>query len=183
MADKKISALTAASTPLDGTEVLPIVQSGVTKKTSVASLSSYAPAFSAYQSVAQTGLTSTTVTKLTFTTEEFDTNNNFASSTFTPTVAGYYQVSGAFSIDTLSVLPTALVMFYKNGVGFKFGGVGAGSPSNYVGASASVLIYMNGTTDTLEMYAYVDLNGVLGTYDTRAAQNSTYFQATLVRSA
>lgn len=32
MADKKISQLTAVSTPLAGTEVLPIVQSGVTKK-------------------------------------------------------------------------------------------------------------------------------------------------------
>lgn len=32
MADKKISALTAATTPLAGTEVLPIVQSGVTVK-------------------------------------------------------------------------------------------------------------------------------------------------------
>jgi len=32
MADKKISALTAASTPLAGTEVLPIVQSGATVK-------------------------------------------------------------------------------------------------------------------------------------------------------
>ena len=35
MANVKISALDAASTPLDGTEVLPIVQSGVTKKVSV----------------------------------------------------------------------------------------------------------------------------------------------------
>ena len=34
MADKKISALTAASTPLAGTEVLPIVQSGSTVKVS-----------------------------------------------------------------------------------------------------------------------------------------------------
>lgn len=32
MADKKISALTGATTPLDGTEVLPIVQSGATVK-------------------------------------------------------------------------------------------------------------------------------------------------------
>lgn len=36
MADKKISALTSATTPLTGTEVLPIVQSGDTVKTSVA---------------------------------------------------------------------------------------------------------------------------------------------------
>jgi hypothetical protein len=32
MSDKKISELTASTTPLAGTEVLPIVQSGVTKK-------------------------------------------------------------------------------------------------------------------------------------------------------
>jgi hypothetical protein len=38
MADLKISQLTAASTPLAGTEVLPIVQSGSTKKVSVADL-------------------------------------------------------------------------------------------------------------------------------------------------
>lgn len=38
MADKKISALTAASTPLAGTEVLPIVQGGATVKVSVDNL-------------------------------------------------------------------------------------------------------------------------------------------------
>jgi hypothetical protein len=38
MADKKISALTAASTPLAGTEVLPIVQSGATVKATVANV-------------------------------------------------------------------------------------------------------------------------------------------------
>jgi hypothetical protein len=38
MADKKISALTSASTPLAGTEVLPIVQSGSTVKVAVSSL-------------------------------------------------------------------------------------------------------------------------------------------------
>jgi hypothetical protein len=38
MADKKISALTAASTPLAGTEVLPIVQGGATVKVAVSDL-------------------------------------------------------------------------------------------------------------------------------------------------
>lgn len=38
MADTKISALTVATTPLAGTEVLPIVQNGVTKQVSVADL-------------------------------------------------------------------------------------------------------------------------------------------------
>ena len=38
MANSKISALTSATTPLAGTEVLPIVQSGTTKQVSVANL-------------------------------------------------------------------------------------------------------------------------------------------------
>ncbi len=38
MADAKISALTGASTPVAGTEVLPIVQSGSTRKVSIANL-------------------------------------------------------------------------------------------------------------------------------------------------
>jgi hypothetical protein len=38
MADSKISALPASTTPLTGTEVLPIVQSGATKQVSVANL-------------------------------------------------------------------------------------------------------------------------------------------------
>lgn len=38
MADKKISALPAATTPLAGNEVLPVVQSGVTDQVSVANL-------------------------------------------------------------------------------------------------------------------------------------------------
>lgn len=38
MADKKISALTASTTPLAGTEVLPIVQSGSTVKVAVSDL-------------------------------------------------------------------------------------------------------------------------------------------------
>lgn len=183
MADKKISALTSATSPLAGTEVLPIVQGGATVKVAVNQLSTFAPAFSAYQSVAQTGFSSAIAYRLTFTTEEFDTNNNFASSTFTPTVAGYYQVSGCFSTNLLNAAPAAVAGIYKNGVWFKNGGNGTGGPSNFVTASVSALIYMNGTTDYLELYGYVDMNGVAGTYDTRAVQTATYFQAVLVRSA
>ena len=40
MADKKISALTGASTPVAGSEVLPIVQSGATVKVSIDNLTS-----------------------------------------------------------------------------------------------------------------------------------------------
>jgi hypothetical protein len=43
MADTKISALPASTTPLAGTEVLPIVQGGVTKQVSVANLTAGRP--------------------------------------------------------------------------------------------------------------------------------------------
>lgn len=54
MADTKISALTASTTPLAGTEVLPIVQSGVTKQVSVANLTA-GRAISATQMTLTTG--------------------------------------------------------------------------------------------------------------------------------
>jgi hypothetical protein len=59
MADKKISALTASTTPLAGTEVLPIVQGGATVKVSVANLTAGravgASSFTASGDVATTG--------------------------------------------------------------------------------------------------------------------------------
>jgi hypothetical protein len=54
MADKKISALTGATTPLAGTEVLPIVQSGSTVKVAVSDLTT-GRAISATQLTLTTG--------------------------------------------------------------------------------------------------------------------------------
>lgn len=54
MADKKISALTAASTPLAGTEVLPIVQSGATVKIDISNVTA-GRAVSGTQFTASTG--------------------------------------------------------------------------------------------------------------------------------
>lgn len=54
MADKKISALTASTTPLAGTEVLPIVQSGATVKVSIADVTA-GRAVSASSVTASTG--------------------------------------------------------------------------------------------------------------------------------
>jgi hypothetical protein len=54
MADSKISALTAATTPLAGTEVLPIVQSGVTKKVAISNVTA-GRAISATQITLTTG--------------------------------------------------------------------------------------------------------------------------------
>ena len=59
MADLKISQLTAATVPLAGTEVLPIVQSGTTKQVSVDNLT-------AGKTVSATSFSATTMTATTF---------------------------------------------------------------------------------------------------------------------
>ena len=84
--------------------ILPVAYGGT-------GLSAGGPAFSAYQSSAQS-VTSSTYTKILFQTEDFDTNSNFASSTFTPTVAGYYQISAAVLPSTAT--SQTLVSIYKN---------------------------------------------------------------------
>jgi hypothetical protein len=130
------------------------------------------PAFSAYQSSAQT-LSTATFTKILYQTEEFDTNSNFASSTFTPTVAGYYQVVGAVQFGSAT---TCAVRIYKNGSNLKqvFNSV----TSSVSTGSGTALIYMNGSTDYVEIFAYLGAGQAL-----TADVTTTYFQASLVRTA
>jgi hypothetical protein len=131
----------------------------------------YGPAFSAYNSTNQS-ITTTTYTKLTFDTEEFDTNSNFATSRFTPTVAGYYQFDASLYPQT--TVTTNNCAFYKNGSIFK---VTAGATGGAINCCA--LIYMNGSTDYVELYGF--LIGVTPAY--LGSSGLSYFQACLVRSA
>jgi len=132
------------------------------------------PAFSYYQSVAQT-LSANTVTKITFTTSEFDTTGGmYASSRFTPTIAGYYQITAGVNLSTISA--GIVLDIYKNGGSFKrLTNDGSGVSSQRSGTS---LIYFNGSTDYVEIYAAFGVG-----QNTFAAQNSTYFQGSLVRAA
>ena len=135
------------------------------------------PAFSAYQSASQTPAANV-FTKLTINTEEFDTANCYDSSTnyrFTPNVAGYYQVSGCFNLSGASVVVAAI---FKNGSAYKWGGNSTGA--TLYGSSVSCLVYLNGSTDYVEFYAYTN-NGVSFTV-TNSATN-TWFQAAMVRAA
>jgi hypothetical protein len=130
------------------------------------------PAFSAYQSSSQS-ITLNTFTKVLFQTEQFDTNNNFASSTFTPTVAGYYLINS--SVYTNANASRMLISIYKNGSEItRTFDVAA---TNVVGGTASQLIYLNGTTDYLEIYVY------LGSSVSISASTYTVFSGALVRAA
>ena len=136
------------------------------------------PAFSAYQSSAQT-ISAGTVTKIQLQTEEFDTANCFDSTTnyrFTPNVAGYYQVSFAVRTDagTISALHASVAKNGTLGKAAQFTNTALGAFMS----SSSALIFLNGTTD------YIELNSYSGhTVALAANAGATYFQAVLVRPA
>jgi hypothetical protein len=133
------------------------------------------PAFSAYQSSGQS-LSAGTNTKITFTTEDFDTANCFASSRFTPTVAGYYQFNCAVRADVnLNALHVNLT---KNGSTQFAAGSFTNSALGAFESSCSGLTYLNGSTDFVEVYSY---SGTTLTLSTGAS--ATYFQGFLARSA
>ena len=113
-----------------------------------------APAFSAYNTSGQS-FTSTVTTKVTLDGEIFDTNNNFASSRFTPTVAGYYQFNGIVQVASGSTnITEAQVAIFKNGAAAIFGTYIVGPNSAVTFSVCSGLLYMNGTSDYAEMYGY-----------------------------
>ena len=123
-----------------------------------------------------TSIPASTVTKVLLDTEEFDTNNNFANSRFTPTVAGYYSVTGQAGWGSTTG-GNARCAIYKNGV--------AVADSAYVALIAAgltqnvaTLVYCNGTTDYIELWAAQTSAGALNVVPT-----TTNFTACLVRAA
>lgn len=130
------------------------------------------PAFSAYPNASQT-LSNTTWTKLLFQTEEFDTNSCFASSTFTPTVAGYYQINGRLQVGVSAT--TVQTAIYKNGALVKKGNT---IQTNSESSIISVILYLNGSTDYIELYGFFT-SGQGTTFDS----SSMYFQAAMIRGA
>ena len=166
---------------LDGTLGVPVTT--VTGTLPVANggtgVATAAPAFSAYASAAQT-VTTNTDAKVVFDTETFDTNSNFASSRFTPTVAGYYQLNTIIRFN--GTTPSQYVIyFYKNGasLGISFNAVA--SLGNLM-CSASTLVYLNGSTDYMEVYAL--LTATTPTLGAGSGNpNTNYFSGSMVRSA
>ena len=137
-----------------------------------------APAFSASNSTTQS-ISTATYTKVTLDTEAYDTNSNFASSRFTPTVAGYYQIIASVRDGTGGATGQFISNIYKNG---------AVSNQNIVACAGAVgitsvcsaIIYMNGSTDYLEQYVYQASGFAM---NISASGLTTYFQGAMIRSA
>ena len=124
-----------------------LASAAVTQAKLAANVAGNGPAFRAYAS-GTTSLPNNTATKVDLAAEDFDTNNNFASSRFTPTVEGYYQINASVYVTAAPQFLRADI--YKNGSQVA-GGVHT-NQQTYL-SNVSDLVYMNGTTDYVELYA------------------------------
>ena len=135
------------------------------------------PAFSAYHSTTQS-LGQDVITKVLFNTEVFDTNNNFASSRFTPTVAGYYQFSCGIRANNNPQIALHVQLRLNNSTTFAQGQFTNTGLAAFM-SSCSGLAYLNGTTDYVEVYTYNGTNGSV----LESGIGVCYFQGVLVRGA
>jgi hypothetical protein len=136
------------------------------------------PAFSAYANTTQS-ISAATWTKVNFSGENYDTNNNFSSSRFTPSVAGYYIFTSSVYFDS-SPAGQAILTLSVNGAASNGYGLGRMSTTGVGAVSGSQLVYMNGSTDYAEIYYY---STGANTLNSGASTNLVLFTGTLVRAA
>jgi hypothetical protein len=131
------------------------------------------PAFGVKRTSRQS-VSSATWTVVQFNVEDFDTNSNFNTSTyrFTPTVAGYYQINLSIG-GTGTTVNRAMIA--KNGT---FTAMGTDVAST-LSSVATVILYMNGSTDYVEAQCLITSGGLQVLEDIY----TTYFSGALVRKA
>lgn len=128
--------------------------------------STNSPAFAVYSSTPQT-ITSFTATKVTLNTKEYDTASAFDSTTnfrFQPLIPGYYQFNAMIRATATTALSNAYCEIFKNGSP-AFRGQELQLPAAYAGSAAQVMtnamLFMNGSTDFIELYAVLSGTGTL----------------------
>ena len=178
--------LTISAPAVAGTNTLTLPASTGTVLTSISPSSDLpssinGPSFKAVMS-AVTAISNAGATKLVLNLEEWDTNSNYDSATnyrFTPTVAGYYLITGSMFMSTATTARVG-VAIYKNGSehAWQFtAGVSSGGGAN---PQVSTIVYANGSSDYFELYAAQDAASSVN-----ASNNNvlTWFSGALVRSA
>jgi hypothetical protein len=175
-------SITIAAPNVAGTNTLTLPANTGTVITTASTFAGTGPAFSAYNNSTQS-ISNGAFTKVTLSSEDFDTNNNFDSSTnyrFTPTIAGYYQVNCTVFAEATTI-SRIIANPYKNGSSLtRLVDIGV-TGSNSAGVTGSIIVYMNGSTDYLELYVYVTGTGSI--ILNGATDRNCRFSAAMVRSA
>lgn len=140
------------------------------------------PSFSVHRNgTDQTGVTSGVLTKIQFTTEEFDTNGFFDNATnyrFQPTLAGKYLITLTAQFN--SVVDGqfgSITAIYKNGSPHKLGSTVPNGNSSDTRSVCTAIVELNGSTDYIEGFA-LHTHGT--NRDLEGAANCTYMMGVRV---
>jgi hypothetical protein len=148
-----------------------IADSNVTQAKLAANVVGNGPAFRGFAD-STTAISTDAFRKVNLSGESFDTGSYFSSSRFTPLVAGFYLIQGA--VDFEANVTSMFAAIYFNGSIRSLGSSGIRS------SQVSDLIYMNGTTDYVELYAY-QTSGI--SKNLTSSSIGTYLCGHLARSA
>jgi len=135
----------------------------VTIANQTGTLNAAGPAFLAYANTTTNTITSATVAVVACNAELYDTASCFNSTgstvggipaySFLPNVAGYYLFAAVCSNEA-AITPTRFILnISKNGTGYR---VADNFTTSVAVLSGSVILYMNGTTDYVNMTVYID---------------------------
>ncbi len=185
MSDKKISALTAATTPLAGSEVLPIVQGGTTKKVAVSDVAALATvnltgpitSVGAATSIAsQTGTGSTFVMSISpvLTTPALGTPSSGNVTNLTGTAS--ININGTVGATTAAAATVTALTATSDSTFSSTGAVtvSKGTTAQRPASPASGMFRFNTTTAEFEGYngtAFASVGGAALSNDTSTASN------------
>ena len=138
------------------------------------------PAFRAFRGTSNQTFSQNTWTKIQFNAESFDTASCYDSTTnyrFTPNKAGYYQINVAPWLER-SGTGLIYLALQRNGAEVSINGIRTGEATWT--PNLSDLIYLNGSTDYIEIYIYDQ--AVTSRAITWAGGTQSYFSGVWIRS-
>lgn len=119
------------------------------------------PAFEVFSNGVSIDITTTTLTKLVFTVEKFDTDSAYDTSTgrFTPQVAGKYFCYGRLAYNTATDFDNIQIALAKNGSDFASL---LGRNEFYTSINTYGVAELNGSSDYVELYTKQNSGGTVG---------------------
>lgn len=185
MADLKISQLTDATTPLAGTEVVPIVQSGVTKKVSVADLTAGRDVSVAKLTAMDNVVIGTAGKGIDFSADPSQAGmtsqllDDYEEGTFTPSLLGgttttYTTQTGRYTIIGRQVFFQCEIQINSLGDGSNNSFVLSGLPSNAGNFSTiSIGFFASIATSVVSLFGYINANATSVTVQNLTSANTS----------
>lgn len=162
-----------------GTVITSADSATVTQAMLASNVAGNGPAFSAFRSTTQTGISSGTWTVAQLNATNFNLGSFFDTTTykFTPTVAGYYQINGTLYMSGTGINGSSCGI-YKNSSVFVIGSYIGGTSDNI--SNVSAIVYLNGT-DSVELRGIAYVTSGTVSFGTTSAHMQ--FSGSLVRAA